>query len=89
MKQKLAQLEAAQQETKSMVSVSNQDIQEPINLVRDKEEIQEAEFIAFARVYSGTLRRGQELYVLGPKYDPSMKTNTSDEAIDPNLKLKV
>ncbi|XP_040563821.1 elongation factor-like GTPase 1 [Lepeophtheirus salmonis] len=28
-------------------------------------------FIAFARVYSGTLRPGSEIYVLGPKHDPS------------------
>uniref|UniRef100_A0A8C4QTG1 Uncharacterized protein n=1 Tax=Eptatretus burgeri TaxID=7764 RepID=A0A8C4QTG1_EPTBU len=27
-------------------------------------------FIAFARVYSGTVRRGQRLYVMGPKYNP-------------------
>lgn len=27
-------------------------------------------FIAFARVYSGVVRRGQNLYVLGPKHDP-------------------
>lgn len=31
-------------------------------------------FIAFGRIYSGTIRRGQEMYVLGPKHDPS-KTN--------------
>lgn len=31
-------------------------------------------FIAFGRIYSGTIRRGQEIYVLGPKHDPS-KTN--------------
>ena len=43
-------------------------------------------FIAFARVFSGTLRKGQELYVLGPKYDPStMKVDN----VDPNLTLKV
>ena len=28
-------------------------------------------FIAFARVFSGTIRKGQKLYVLGPKHDPS------------------
>jgi ribosome assembly protein 1 len=28
-------------------------------------------FIAFARVYSGSLAAGQELLVLGPKYDPA------------------
>lgn len=27
-------------------------------------------FLAFARVFSGTLCSGQELYVLGPKHDP-------------------
>jgi translation elongation factor EF-G len=27
-------------------------------------------FIAFARVFSGTIRKGQELYVLGPKHEP-------------------
>lgn len=27
-------------------------------------------FVAFARVFSGTVRRGQTLYVLGPKHNP-------------------
>jgi len=27
-------------------------------------------FTAFARVFSGVVRRGQMLYVLGPKHDP-------------------
>ncbi|PWW79517.1 P-loop containing nucleoside triphosphate hydrolase protein [Tuber magnatum] len=33
---------------------------------RDKERL-----IGFARLYSGTIKIGQELYVLGPKYSPS------------------
>ena len=28
-------------------------------------------FIAFARVFSGTVKKGQKLYVLGPKHDPA------------------
>ncbi|XP_074011526.1 elongation factor-like GTPase 1 isoform X2 [Numenius arquata] len=28
-------------------------------------------FIAFARVFSGVARRGQKIFVLGPKYDPA------------------
>lgn len=28
-------------------------------------------FLAFARVYSGTVRKGQQLFVLGPKHDPA------------------
>lgn len=36
-----------------------------------KPKKQEYHFVAFARVFSGTLRVGQKLYVLGPKYNPS------------------
>ena len=28
-------------------------------------------FIAFARVFSGTVKKGQKVYVLGPKHDPA------------------
>jgi len=28
-------------------------------------------FIAFARVFSGVVQRGQKIFVLGPKYDPA------------------
>ncbi len=40
---------------------------------REEEERLETEtaFLAFARVFSGTLRPGQSLFVLGPKYDPA------------------
>ncbi len=40
---------------------------------KEQEEALENEtaFVAFARVYSGTLRTNQSLYVLGPKYDPT------------------
>lgn len=31
----------------------------------------ETSFIAFARVFSGTLKPGMSIYVLGPKYDPA------------------
>lgn len=43
-------------------------------------------FIGFARVFSGTLRKGQQLYVLGPKYDPS---SMKDSIVEDNLTLKV
>lgn len=50
-----------------------------------KEEEQSAIFVGFARVFSGTLRKGEEIFVLGPKYHPSMKK----EAIDISLTLEV
>ena len=39
-----------------------------------KEEDNDADkqvFVAFARVFSGTVKKGQPLYVLGPKHDPA------------------
>ncbi|XP_064543030.1 elongation factor-like GTPase 1 [Drosophila montana] len=39
------------------------------------EERNEFEFIAFARVFSGTLRRGMQLYNLTPKHDPRQPTH--------------
>ncbi|KAJ9594763.1 hypothetical protein L9F63_013973, partial [Diploptera punctata] len=58
--------------------------------IDDEKEGKESEsdvvFIAFARVFSGTVRKEQELYVLGPKHDPHFLK--SGEVIDPNLTLK-
>ncbi|KAG1959572.1 elongation factor-like GTPase [Pimephales promelas] len=36
------------------------------------EEENKEHFVAFARVYSGVVRKGQKVFVLGPKYDPSL-----------------
>lgn len=43
-----------------------------IKAVEQEAQVQSPEdvFIAFARVFSGTIKRGQELYVLGPKHEP-------------------
>lgn len=45
-------------------------------------------FIAFARVFSGRVRKGDKVYVLGPKHDPSGVLSMNDYAIDPKMKLK-
>ena len=33
-------------------------------------QVPKSHMLAFARVYSGTIKKGQHLYVLGPKHDP-------------------
>ena len=38
----------------------------------EKKEESDFVFVAFARVFSGTVRKGQKLYVLVPKHDPSL-----------------
>lgn len=51
----------------------------------DSEEVLEEEksvFIGFARVFSGTLRRNDWVYVLGPKHDPSKVSQELIEEID-------
>lgn len=37
----------------------------------EEEEEQKETFVAFARVYSGVVKKGQRVFVLGPKYDPA------------------
>lgn len=36
----------------------------------DETDPEETNFLAFGRVYSGTIHKGQKLYVLQPRYDP-------------------
>lgn len=38
---------------------------------QEEGEEQRETFIAFARVYSGVIKKGQRVFVLGPKYDPA------------------
>uniref|UniRef100_A0A224YY67 Ribosome assembly protein 1 n=1 Tax=Rhipicephalus zambeziensis TaxID=60191 RepID=A0A224YY67_9ACAR len=47
----------------------------------------ESTFIAFGRVFSGTLKRGQQVYVLGPKHDPA-KFLEKAVTVDPARRLK-
>lgn len=44
-------------------------------------------FIAFARVYSGVIKKGQQLFVLGPKYDPGGEDEMENELEDVNEKI--
>ncbi|XP_042679842.1 elongation factor-like GTPase 1 isoform X3 [Centrocercus urophasianus] len=52
-----------------------QQLTDQMDVVTSKAAKQEADnkesFIAFARVFSGVVRRGQKIFVLGPKYDPA------------------
>lgn len=52
----------SQQESESKVTESSEEV----------EKVEEsAVFIAFARVYSGTLKKGAKIYAMTPKHDPS------------------
>ncbi|XP_059612268.1 elongation factor-like GTPase 1 [Phlebotomus argentipes] len=51
---------------------------EDVATEEDNEECNEV-FIAFGRVFSGTLRRGDKMYVLGPKHDPKNINTNSQE----------
>ena len=46
------------------------------NNVKEMENKDEVRFMAFARNYCGTFKRGQEFFVIGPKHDP--KSNIYD-----------
>lgn len=62
-------------------SVKVSTVQDPYSMFEYEEEeeqkeieVKNEELVGFARVYSGTLRIGQELTVLEPKYDPTNPT---------------
>lgn len=50
--------------------------------------LEETVFIAFARVFSGTIRKGDKLYVLGPRHDPSKVTAEIVSGIDESKELE-
>ena len=54
-------------------SIEEKAVEEKTDPVEEKTEENDDEnvFIAFARVYSGTLRKGQKIFALTPKHDPS------------------
>uniref|UniRef100_A0A8C5PH21 Elongation factor like GTPase 1 n=1 Tax=Leptobrachium leishanense TaxID=445787 RepID=A0A8C5PH21_9ANUR len=43
----------------------------PSGTENQKPESEKSTFIAFARVFSGVARKGQKIFVLGPKYNPA------------------
>uniref|UniRef100_A0A7N6BYP4 Elongation factor-like 1 n=1 Tax=Anabas testudineus TaxID=64144 RepID=A0A7N6BYP4_ANATE len=47
----------------------------------DEEQEQSETFIAFARIYSGMVRRGQKVFVLGPKYDPTQDGCSASDSV--------
>ncbi|KAI8819560.1 uncharacterized protein EV422DRAFT_97212 [Fimicolochytrium jonesii] len=56
--------------------------------ISSQEEAPEGEqLIGFARIYSGTIRVGQKIHVLGPKYNPADPTRHRTEITVQNLYL--
>lgn len=53
----------------------------------DQPKMTKETFVGFARLYSGTIRVGQKLYVLGPKYDPTFPDKFCSEITVENLYL--
>uniref|UniRef100_A0A4W6CXU4 Elongation factor-like 1 n=1 Tax=Lates calcarifer TaxID=8187 RepID=A0A4W6CXU4_LATCA len=53
--------------------------QRAASLQESAQPAEEETFIAFARVYSGVVKKGQRVFVLGPKYDPAQALNMLPE----------
>ncbi|XP_051919819.1 elongation factor-like GTPase 1 isoform X1 [Hippocampus zosterae] len=63
------------------------DEMEPQVLKESKSEEQIETFIAFARVYSGVVKKGQRIFILGPKYDPAQGLSMLPEQCSPSDSL--
>ncbi|RIB02088.1 P-loop containing nucleoside triphosphate hydrolase protein [Gigaspora rosea] len=57
------------------------------DVVVSQQKPSEETFIGFSRLYSGTIRVGQKLYVLGPKYDPAFPDKHCSEITVKSLYL--
>ena len=64
--------------SRNVISTDNSEVEEI--KTENEEDDDEEVFIAFARVFSGSLRKGMKLYVLGPKYDPMKGLNLKRES---------
>ncbi|XP_048514322.1 elongation factor-like GTPase 1 isoform X2 [Athalia rosae] len=63
---------------------------EPLRDSNPVEELSEDVLVAFARVYSGTLRKRSQVYVLGPKHNPrtALERQQNGEEVDKSTLLK-
>ncbi|XP_011690234.1 PREDICTED: elongation factor Tu GTP-binding domain-containing protein 1 [Wasmannia auropunctata] len=54
------------------------------------EDKSDGTLVAFARVYSGTIKIGDEVFALGPKHNPTvaLERERAGEVVDPSLVLK-
>ena len=64
-----AQRDAGEEDKSGVVQLTEDQLEQLA--LREQPDLSVA-FIAFARVYSGTVRPGQEVLVIGPKYDPAL-----------------
>jgi len=71
---------------KTTEMISNLDLNKPVIPFYDKTNEPE-EFIAVVRVFSGTLKKGKKVYVMGPRYDPLNPTHDVFEIEITNLYL--
>ncbi|XP_032671587.1 elongation factor-like GTPase 1 [Odontomachus brunneus] len=75
------ELESAQETTTNNNDVKHEDLadEKPDNVL-----------MAFARVYSGTIKVGDEVFVLGPKHNPAvaLEREKAGEQVDPSLVLR-
>ncbi|EPX71808.1 GTPase Ria1 [Schizosaccharomyces octosporus yFS286] len=66
-----AKLAGSLEDSVGSLSVNENELEEnPENKDHEEEEEKDV-FVGFARIYSGTISVGQQVYVYGPKYDPA------------------
>ncbi|KAF7998147.1 hypothetical protein HCN44_009545 [Aphidius gifuensis] len=66
------------------------EINNHVDVNDDDDETDDSVLIAFARIYSGTIKEGSEVYILGPKHKPNDIINkiNSGEDITPPSSIK-
>jgi len=78
-KRMLHKLEQQQQQDKPLNGLEEENYSEQQTDEQTDEE--QMQFLAFGRVYSGTIYKGQKLYVLQPRYDPRNVPSGDDPSL--------
>lgn len=58
------------------------------SITKEEPQKESTVFIAFARIFSGVLKKGDKLYVLGPRHDPSKVSEDTIKNIDETKTLE-
>lgn len=86
LRREIARQRILEKQNQTQVSTEVQECVPKVDSVKEViEELDDDVFIGFARVFSGTLKKGCKLFVLGPKHDPAKCDNFE---IDETLTLK-
>lgn len=89
--EKLTREQHSEEMIEQNAHTEEQKAEQVVSKEANEDDQSETALIAFARIYSGTIRKGSTVYVLGPKHDPRevlKRIAAGEPPVDENATLK-